>query len=514
MIRKLKITQRLYLLVGVFLVFLLVTTMLFLNGFSKTKDNTTTTIGNKMFELQKSKLQVAVHSMSLSLGELIKSQSPDSQAIIIREAVDRIRFEDDSSGYFFVYQGTVNIALPIQKASVGKDLADRKDVNGVFFVQELNKNAHKGGGFIEYVFPKPGKGDQPKLGYSEMIPGTDMWIGTGIYIDNIQEAKVSLEKEIKSQVLKTATSVLITILLILFLVLAPIIRATYKSIVVPLKDAISAANKVAGGNLSIDINDPYNDEISQLNQALNEMMQKLKDILREISASSNLLLKISKEFSSSSASLSAGANQQASSTEEVSATMEEISSGIEQSTNNALQTEQISTSTKNGINETHLAMANAVKSMQNIADKITIITDISFQTNILALNAAVEAARAGEHGKGFAVVASEVRKLAEHSKVAAVEIDEVSKNGVKFIDEARLKLEKMVPEINQTAKLVQEIAASGKEQATGSSQVSDALEQLSDVVQQNAASAEQLSSRADELYEQAESLKKLVSYFK
>jgi len=155
-----------------------------------------------------------------------------------------------------------------------------------------------------------------------------------------------------------------------------------------------------------------------------------------------------------------------------------------------------------------------VKSMQNIADKITIITDISFQTNILALNAAVEAARAGEHGKGFAVVASEVRKLAEHSKVAAVEIDEVSKNGVKFIDEARLKLEKMVPEINQTAKLVQEIAASGKEQATGSSQVSDALEQLSDVVQQNAASAEQLSSRADELYEQAESLKKLVSYFK
>ena len=513
MIRKFKITHRLFFIVGIFLVLMIITTSLFLNGFRKTRMHSTEAIQTRLMELQKSKLKVAVHSMSNSLGKLIQNIPADSLEIVLRAAVDKIRFEADSSGYYFIYKGTVNVALPIKPESVGKDLAQTKDVNGIYFVQELDKQARSGGGFVEYVFPKPNKGDQPKLGYSEMIPGTEMWIGTGIYIDNIQDAKTALESEIKNQVSKTTTSVIIFIVLILAAIL-PLVYIIYKSIVNPLKEAIFKTNEVSNGNLSLAMDEAYDDEIAQLNKALVHMIGTLKDISTQISKSASLMLKISREFKNSSENISSGASEQASSTEEVSATMEQITAGIEQSTINATETESIARKTTDGIQITHDAMASAVTSMQNIAGKISIITDISFQTNLLALNAAVEAARAGEHGKGFAVVATEVRKLAEKSKVAAVEINEVSDNGVKFIEEARGKLELLVPEITRTSKLVQEIAASGKEQSSGSNQVSNALQQLSEVVQQNAASAEHLASRADELNSQAEKLKELVSFFK
>lgn len=513
MIRKFKITQRLYFIAGIFIVLLVITSILFLNGFSKTRMHANEAIQSRLLELQKSKLKVAVHSMGSSLSELIKGIPAESHDSVLRAAVDKIRFEEDSSGYYFIYKGTINVALPIKKQSEGKDLAQNQDVNGVYYVQELNKRAHEGGGFVEYVFPKPNKGDQPKLAYSQMIPGTDTWIGTGIYIDNIQDAKAALESEIKTQVTKTTTGVLVVVILILLIIL-PLIYWVYQSIINPLKKAIVAANEVSEGNLSISVEESYNDEIAQLNLSLQQMILKLRGISGQISESALRMLQISREFMVSSEKISAGASQQASSTEEVSATMEEITAGIETSTNNASETEKIAYRTTEGIQSTHQAMASAVVSMQNIADKINIITDISFQTNLLALNAAVEAARAGEHGKGFAVVAAEVRKLAENSKVAAVQITDVSNNGVKYIEEAKAKLELLVPEINKTSKLVQEIAASGKEQSAGSNQVSDALVQLSEVVQQNAASSEHLASRADELNRHAETLQELVSFFK
>lgn len=514
MIRRFKITHRLFFIVAIFLFLLIVTTSLFLNGFRQTRIYSTETIQAHLLELQKSKLKVAVHSMALSLGDITKDVSIDSQEIVFRSAVEKIRFEEDGSGYYFIYKGTVNVAHPVKKELISTDLGQTKDVNGVYYVKELQKQAQNGGGFVEFVFPKPGKGDQPKLGYSETIPGTEMWIGTGIYIDNIQEAKSSLENDIRNQINKTRINALIFIVLILSVIL-PLVFLIYRSIVNPLNEAIYKANEVANGNLAFsDDKDLYNDEISQLSRALINMAGKLKEISGEIAQSILVMLKLSKEFRNSSESISSGASQQASSTEEVSATMEEITGGIENSTKNAVETEKIALNTTSQIDITHNAMNNAVYSMQNIASKIEIITEIAFQTNILALNAAVEAARAGEHGKGFAVVASEVRKLAEKSKIAAVEIKEVSSNGVKFIEEAKDKLENMVPGINRTSTLLQEISASGQEQFTGSNQVSNALQQLSEIVQENSAAAEQLALRAVELNSQAENLKNLISFFK
>ncbi|MBU8891949.1 MAG: hypothetical protein KOO66_04170, partial [Bacteroidales bacterium] len=151
--------------------------------------------------------------------------------------------------------------------------------------------------------------------------------------------------------------------------------------------------------------------------------------------------------------------------------------------------------------------------MKEIAEKIQIVNDIAFQTNILALNAAVEAARAGEHGKGFAVVAAEVRKLAERSKVAADEINVVSKSGVEISDKAGKQLEAVVPEMEKTVKLVQEISASSQEQNSGSDQINSAVQQLSQVTQQNAAASEELATSAEELASQADQLKDVISFF-
>jgi methyl-accepting chemotaxis protein len=151
--------------------------------------------------------------------------------------------------------------------------------------------------------------------------------------------------------------------------------------------------------------------------------------------------------------------------------------------------------------------------MRNIAEKISIIEEIARQTNLLALNAAIEAARAGEAGKGFAVVAAEVRKLAERSGVAAAEIMELTGSSVDVAEQAGSMLEAMVPDIQRTAQLIQEIAAANTEQDAGAAQINKAVQELDSVVQQNASAAEQMSSTAEELASQSHHLQEIISYF-
>lgn len=159
-------------------------------------------------------------------------------------------------------------------------------------------------------------------------------------------------------------------------------------------------------------------------------------------------------------------------------------------------------------------MVQTVGAMKQVAEKISIIEEIARKTDLLALNAAVEAARAGEHGKGFAVVASEVRKLAERSQTAAAEISRLTRDGVQTAEAAGGLLSKLVPDIQKTAELVREIAATSNEQSTGANQVNKAIQHLDQVVQQNSAASEEMASTAEELSEQAEVLQSSISFFK
>jgi methyl-accepting chemotaxis protein len=194
--------------------------------------------------------------------------------------------------------------------------------------------------------------------------------------------------------------------------------------------------------------------------------------------------------------------------------MEEMSSNIKQNADNSMQTEKIAIKSSQDAQEGGKAVAQTVTAMKEIADKISIIEEIARQTNMLALNAAIEAARAGEHGKGFAVVASEVRKLAERSQNAAGEISELSASSVEIAEKAGAMLANILPDIQRTAELVQEISAASKEQDTGAEQINKAIQQLDQVIQQNASAAEEMASTAEELSGQADGLISTIAFFK
>jgi methyl-accepting chemotaxis protein len=193
--------------------------------------------------------------------------------------------------------------------------------------------------------------------------------------------------------------------------------------------------------------------------------------------------------------------------------MEQMVASINQNADNARQTEAIAVKAAADARESGVAVDQTVAAMRDIAGKIGIIEEIARQTDLLALNAAVEAARAGEHGRGFAVVASEVRKLAERSQAAASEITGISRSSTQVAQRAGELLSKLVPDIQRTADLIQEISASSQEQSQGAVQVNTALQQLDLVIQQNASASEELASTAEELSAQAEQLQASVSFF-
>ncbi len=209
-----------------------------------------------------------------------------------------------------------------------------------------------------------------------------------------------------------------------------------------------------------------------------------------------------------------GSSDQAANAEEVSTSIEEMVANIEQNTENSIQTEKITIETAKDVSVADALSSQAAIAMKEVSEKITIIGDIAFQTNILALNAAVEAARAGEHGRGFAVVASEVRKLAERSKVAATEISGLVATGLKVSKEAGDKSRALVPDIEKTTQLIKEIAAASREQKTGADQINQAMQMLNTITQENASESDRLTSSSEQLSYLANSLKEVIAFFK
>ncbi len=295
----------------------------------------------------------------------------------------------------------------------------------------------------------------------------------------------------------------------------------------PVNQLVEAANKIADGNLSVDVQVSTTDEIGMLAAAFRRMANNMNDVLLNISSAADQVASGAKQVSDSSMSLSQGATEQASSIEELTASIEEISSQTKQNAASANQANELAAAAKtiavqgnSEMQEMLKAMAEINDSSGNISKIIKVIDEIAFQTNILALNAAVEAARAGQHGKGFAVVAEEVRNLAARSANAAKETTTMIEGSIKKVEhgtrianETAQALSRIVEGVTEMANLVDNIAVASNEQAAGIAQINQGVIQISQVVQSNSATSEETAAASEELSSQAQLLKNMINKF-
>ncbi len=339
---------------------------------------------------------------------------------------------------------------------------------------------------------------------SHKIEGTPGWFMVGCLPDT------EFRSAANNNLFVMAVFCLIIIIAIIIIVPA-IMKRTLTN---PLQQLSTAIKGVSEGELNQKLDYTSNDEIGGMTDDLRTMCGRLSDIANTLKEGAETLAMSSSMVKESSKQLSDGTSAQASAIEELSATMEEMSSNIEQNTHNAEMTKKVSEEASSKFSEVVTNIDNVVKTNREISEKISIINDVAYQTNILALNAAVEAARAGEYGKGFAVVASEVRKLAENSKRAADAIVEVTRLGLNNSATANKAMQEALPKVQNTSTLVNEIATASVEQNTGAIQINEVIQRLNGVVQVNAESASILSQSADELSVQADNLRNITEFFK
>ncbi len=292
------------------------------------------------------------------------------------------------------------------------------------------------------------------------------------------------------------------------------INRTLDALIDPLKMTAGYMDQISKGTLPSKISQEYRGDFNTMKSSLNAMIDNLTQFVVTVKTAADNVASGSQQLSASAEQLSQGTTEQSSSAEEASSSVEEMNATIRQNADNAQQTEKIALKSAADAMESGKAVTETVTAMKDIAAKISIIEEIARQTNLLALNAAIEAARAGEHGKGFAVVASEVRKLAERSQQAAAEISTLSTSSVDVAERAGGMLAKLVPDIQKTAEVVQEISAASREQTTGADQINSSIQQLNQVIQQNAGAAEEMAATAEELSSQADSLQETIAFFK